>query len=406
MKLADKQIYTGCAACYSICSSECISMKQDTEGFLFPFICKEKCIECGKCEKACHANMLINERKPIQAYAAKNHDEEIRRKSSSGGMFTLFAEYIINEGGVVFGARFNDAWEVIHDYTETKEGLAAFRGSKYVQSIIGNTYKQAKDFLDKKRYVLYSGTPCQIAGLKCFLQKNYDNLFTIDLICKGVPSPMVWKEYLMELATPHSAREEWQKSILSFRFRDKIKGWHNFRYVFQIRKQNKQNIFTSVEGRKNPYRLGFSYALFLRTSCYYCPVKSLKSGSDITLGDYWGIENVLPEFDDNKGVSALLINTDYGDMLFKKISADVMETTYADVVKGNKKLIKSFRLSSQRHIFFRNWSKKKNVKQYIYMFTLTKEIKRSIVKIIKKNKYLLNMAKLIQKRYERCKNTA
>jgi coenzyme F420-reducing hydrogenase beta subunit len=145
-------------------------MQEDPEGFLYPVIEKEKCTLCKKCETVCPAIIQGNERKPLHVYAAKNPNKEIRRQSSSGGIFTLIAESIIQKGGVVFGARFNDNWEVVHDYTETVEGLAEFRGSKYVQSIIGDTYLKAKEFLLEDRKVLFSGTPCQIAGLKAFLQ--------------------------------------------------------------------------------------------------------------------------------------------------------------------------------------------------------------------------------------------
>jgi len=201
VQLVKRELCTGCGACYSICPVHCISMQEDPEGFLYPVIEKEKCTSCKKCENVCPAIVQGNERKPLSVYAAKNLNEEIRRQSSSGGIFTLIAESIIQKGGVVFGARFNGNWEVVHDYTETEEGLAAFRGSKYVQSRIGDTYLKAKDFLLAGRKVLFSGTPCQIAGLKAFLQKDYDNLLTVDLICHGVPSPLVWKRYLDEVIT-------------------------------------------------------------------------------------------------------------------------------------------------------------------------------------------------------------
>jgi len=194
-----KELCTGCNACYSICPAHCISIQEDPEGFLYPVIEKEKCTSCKKCENICPAAVKGNKRKPLSVYAARNPDEQIRRQSSSGGIFTLIAEYIIQKGGVVFGARFNDNWEVVHDYTETVEGLAVFRGSKYVQSRIGDTYIKTKNFLLAGRKVLFSGTPCQIAGLKAYLQKDYDNLLTVDLVCHGVPSPLVWKRYLDEV---------------------------------------------------------------------------------------------------------------------------------------------------------------------------------------------------------------
>ncbi|MDR1399243.1 MAG: Coenzyme F420 hydrogenase/dehydrogenase, beta subunit C-terminal domain, partial [Treponema sp.] len=188
MNLPGKSLCTGCHACFSVCPVSGIVMRDDAEGFLYPEINDDICICCGLCEKICPIHLQINSGKPLRVYAAKNQDEHIRGESSSGGIFTLLAEAVIHRGGVVFGARFNEKWEVIHDYTETVERLAEFRGSKYVQSIIGNTYKQVRDFLSGGRMVLFSGVPCQIAGLKAFLQKEYDNLLTVDLVCHGVPS--------------------------------------------------------------------------------------------------------------------------------------------------------------------------------------------------------------------------
>jgi coenzyme F420-reducing hydrogenase beta subunit len=174
-------------------------MQEDREGFLYPGVDAECCCDCGLCNEVCP---VINRRetgKPQYVYAAKSRDEEIRRQSSSGGIFTLLAERILDENGVVFGARFDGDWEVIHGYVETKEDLGFFRGSKYVQSRIGESYLQAQQFLEKGRKVLFSGTPCQISGLKFFLGKEYDNLLTVDIVCHGVPSPLVWRMYLNQL---------------------------------------------------------------------------------------------------------------------------------------------------------------------------------------------------------------
>jgi coenzyme F420-reducing hydrogenase beta subunit len=173
-------------------------MQEDREGFLYPEIDKESCVGCDVCEEVCPSVHPKAPRTPLRVYAAKNKDEAIRLQSSSGGIFTLLAEKIIDRNGVVFGARFNEDWEVVHGYVETKEKLSVFRGSKYVQSRIGESYKQAEEFLKAGRFVLFSGTPCQVAGLKLFLKKEYENLVTVDLICHGVPSPGVWRKYLDE----------------------------------------------------------------------------------------------------------------------------------------------------------------------------------------------------------------
>lgn len=180
----------------SSCPVQCIDLVMDKEGFLYPQVDVTRCIDCGKCEKVCPELVEAGEGKATGVYAAKNPDDEVRRASSSGGIFTLLAKYVLAENGVVFGARFDKDWNVVHDYTESKEGLGAFRGSKYVQSRTGETFKQAERFLKAGRKVLFSGTPCQIMGLKRYLRREYDNLLTVDFVCHGVPSPLVWRKYI------------------------------------------------------------------------------------------------------------------------------------------------------------------------------------------------------------------
>lgn len=180
------------------CPLQCIDLVTDKEGFLYPQVDVTRCIDCGKCEKVCPELVEAGERKATGIYAGVNPDDEVRRASSSGGIFTLLAESVLAENGVVFGARFDKDWNVVHDYTESKEGLGTFRGSKYVQSRNGETFKQAERFLKAGRKVLFSGTPCQIMGLKRYLRREYDNLLTVDFVCHGVPSPLVWRKYVEE----------------------------------------------------------------------------------------------------------------------------------------------------------------------------------------------------------------
>lgn len=328
----------GCHACTSVCPRHCITMQPDSEGFLYPAVDKENCINCGLCELVCPIINQSEIRNPIEVYAAKNQDDEIRIQSSSGGIFSLLARKIISEGGIVFGARFDDNWNVIHDWTDTFDGIAAFRGSKYVQSIIGNSYNEAKNFLQSGRKVLFTGTPCQIAGLKRFLRKNYDNLLTVDVVCHGVPSPLVWKEYLAEL---YNSSNKFYKHIFihsrniskisDISFRDKTKGWKKYRFSV-IRKDGTRLIEPSY---KNLFMKGFLANLYLRPSCHHCPARSGRSTSDITMGDFWGIKEYYPKYDDDKGVSLLLIYSNEGKNIYDSIKTDYILTDYNYGLRSN-----------------------------------------------------------------------
>ena len=357
--IQDKHNCCGCAACVQACPKRCISFDEDEKGFRYPLVDECLCIDCGLCEKVCPVINQEEVKKPLKVYAAQNPNEEVRLKSSSGGIFTMLAEAVIAEGGVVFGARFDDNWEVEHGYTETKEGLSAFRGSKYLQSRTENTYKQAKDFLKTGRKVLFSGTSCQIAGLKKFLRKEYDNLITIDVVCHGAPSPLVWRTYLDDfIKRPKGAVGK--NSVCSslnevpvltgISFRDKSTGWKKYGFVLRgmsASKADKNTVLSSVSTEekhdvllhetldKNLFMQVFLKNLCLRPSCSACPAKSGKCGSDITLADYWGIWNYYPEWDDDKGTSLVLINSIKGDEWYKQLDLKQIQTTYEEGIKGN-----------------------------------------------------------------------
>lgn len=368
--IKEKKNCCGCEACVQRCPKSCITMREDHEGFLYPEIDKNICIDCGLCEKVCPVINQAEERKPLAVYAAKHKDEQIRMASSSGGAFTAIAESVINEGGVVFGAKFNQDWDVVHSYTETKEGLGAFRGSKYVQSRIGESYKEAEGFLKAGRKVLFSGTPCQIAGLKRFLRKEYDNLLTVDFICHGVPSPGVWREYLKE----ETARQCGEKNsvlqrpihernvlIEGISFRDKRLGWKKFSFALALSTTNgsgaKNTVLLSEPLNKNIYLRGFLADLYLRPSCHACPSKSLKSGSDITIGDFWGIQSVMPEIDDDKGVSVVMVNSEKARVFVKGILIEKWPVIYNDILRYNPSVEKSVISTDKRVYFFMNHDK-------------------------------------------------
>lgn len=219
IQLASSNDCTVCAACISVCPKQCITMQEDREGVLQPKIDSKQCISCHKCEKTCPilTPAVIPNDFETKAYAVINRDEDVRAQSSSGGVFFPLAQWVIEQGGVVFGAKWNDKWEVVHDYAEDLDGVKSFMRSKYVQSVVGDTLRHAKAFLDEGRWVLYSGTPCQLGGLRAYLGKDYDKLIQVDLICHGVPSPSVWRRYLKECFR--------NERIVSINFRDKSNGW-------------------------------------------------------------------------------------------------------------------------------------------------------------------------------------
>lgn len=345
IRIEDKSQCCGCSACMQRCPKQCISMEEDDEGFLYPIVNKEQCVNCGLCEKVCPVINQENPRTPLKVYAAENVDETIRRSSSSGGIFTLLAEQTIKDGGVVFGACWDEDWNVAHSYAECVEDLSMFRSSKYLQSRIGDSYKQAEKFLKAGRKVMFTGTPCQIAGLKHFLRKEYDNLLAVDVVCHSVPSPGVWQQYLSEKLQSL----KWKKqNVRHISFRDKSTGWKNYSFLIE----DKDGSVYSELGSKNLFMRGFLADLYTRPSCHACPAKELKSGSDMTLGDFWGIESLKPEIDDDKGVSAVTVNTEKGREVLLNIGVELHEATYDELTKRNSAMVRSASLNRKRVEFF------------------------------------------------------
>lgn len=366
--ILDKKDCCGCSACIQICPKQCITMLEDEEGFSYPSVNIHNCIDCHLCEKVCPVLHLGKTRKPLNVYAAKNRDEKIRLQSSSGGVFTVLAEAVINTGGVVFGAKFNEEWKVVHGYTETKDGIADFRGSKYVQSWMGDNFSKVKYFLDNGRRGLFSGTPCQVAGLKLFLRRPYENLLTVDFICHGVPSPKVWRMYLKEFVMNQSIKSvssdsasEKRISIASISFRDKRLGWKKFScaFTFSISDNNgeKKLVSSSEVFSKNTYMKGFLENLYLRPACHHCPAKCLSSGSDITIADFWGMNKVLCNKDDDWGYSVMMVNS-MNTSLKLIAELDTTKICYEDVLRYNSPIEKSADPNINRNYFFSNLEKK------------------------------------------------
>ena len=343
--LSEKSQCCGCEACAQICPKDCITMEEDNEGFLYPHIDISLCIGCNLCEKICpELNPITNINEPISIYAAKNTNESVRLVSSSGGIFSVLAEQIIEMEGVVFGALFNEKWEVYHGYVDNKQDLKRMYGSKYVQSRINNSFIDARRFLREGKFVLFSGTACQIYALKRFLGKDYPKLLTVDVICHGVPSPKVWKRYLEEIS--HG------RIIKSIKFRDKVTGWKNYSSIVEYEN-------TQSDCLRNFMSLFLSNYI-LRPSCHSCLFKNGRCTSDITLGDFWGINLILLDFHDDKGISVVLMNREslFIDLL-KFI--DYKKVTTNDALLRNPSFKVPVKMHPNREFFFFLFNKTNSV---------------------------------------------
>lgn len=378
MQIVDKSLCSGCSACLHICPKNSISMEPDKNGFLCPTIDESKCIDCGLCKKTCPVlNKKEQVEKKLDAYAVINKDEIVRKESSSGGVFNSLARYVLNKNGVVFGALFDENFKVKHAYIENESGLIKLQKSKYVQSEIGVTYKEVKTFLGEGRLVLFTGTPCQIGGLQAYLKKDYDNLITQDFICHGVPSPKVWEKYI--------EKKQLKGKIKEVSFKDKRTGWNKYSITFE------HNSNTDSElARNNHYMLLFLKDVILRQSCYNCAFKDKYRNSDITLADYWGVENVHTQFSDDKGTSLVVLNSKKGKDVFNEIKQDFIyePTDLERAISYNTCMIKSVNANKNREDFFKRLDKcdvEKLAKKYtqkskikIFINRLKSFIKRKI----------------------------
>lgn len=326
--ITDKCNCTGCMACYNICPHDAIEIVENDKGFLYTKINNEKCINCGLCKKVCPANKVYKNvfEKP-EFYAVINNNQNDRMNSSSGGTVGAISKEILKNKGVVYGATLENK-EVKHIRVDDEKDIYKIMGSKYLQSKIGDCYTQVKEDLENNKNVLFTGTPCQIEGLKAYLNKEYKNLIALSIICHGVPSPKVFKKYLEE-------KEEQNKSkIKNVSFRNKKFGWHKYSVSYEY-ENGKNELIPFIE---DYYMQGFLKNYYLRESCYNCQMRfDKKNSADIIVGDFWGIENVFPEIDDDKGVSAVIVNSEIGLEIFNKIKEKVeyKETTFDDIIKSN-----------------------------------------------------------------------
>ena len=399
---SEKKDCCGCTSCYSVCSENAINMKADNEGFLYPEIDVSKCVHCIKCIAICafkdrkknnFENSYSNQTFP-QIFALKHKDYNVRINSRSGGAFTAISDEIIGNGGVVYGCVMANAYEAVHKRAETYEERDSMRGSKYIQSNLGNTFLMVKNDLLAGRKVLFTGTPCQIDGLKKLLTINYDNLLCIDIVCHGVPSPFIWKSYIKWLEYEYQAKCITENIL----FRDKKNyGWASHIETIKMVNDNNKNI----EINSGIFKELFYSNLILRPACYQCPYTSLYRPGDITIADFWGINDILPGTNDNKGVSMVFINNIKGRNFFDKckkntffykvkLGKDVQRPLREPVKKPENRMLfwKEFFENDFSYIV-ENYvvDKKENIKpnkyeQYYYLLNKWIELKQKNINII------------------------
>lgn len=347
MKLADVNQCTGCGACGSICPRQCIHMEADIEGFLRPIVENDKCVDCCLCQRVCPIISPLNYFDPsvTSAYAAYNLDSAVREQSTSGGVFTALCKWTLDHGGVVFGAAYDENFIVRHYLVDSETELWRLRGAKYTQSDLGNIFSQVKEHLLHEQIVLFSGTPCQIAGLQAYLGKPWEQLLLVDVVCHGVPSPAVWKHYVRYRSTTDADGS--MPTVVNLR--SKESGWPEY----SIRFNYKDHASYSIKNFRDPYLRAFVGDLCLRPSCYDCSFKGISRTSDFTLADYWGIERQVPELHDGNGTSLVLLHSDKAKVIWKEIASQMRyrEVNPEMAVSENPSAIQSSTPHPYREVF-------------------------------------------------------
>ena len=337
----------GCGACMNACPKGCITMEADMEGFLHPKIDTDLCVDCKRCQNVCPVlSAKRMEQMPVRSFAAHSKDADIVHNSSSGGVFTLFGREILNRGGVVIGAAFDGPDHVRHIVAQNEAELCRLRGSKYVQSDIGTIYQQVKQFLKEDRCVLFSGMPCQVAGLKMYLGRDYEKLICIDTICHSAPSPKVWNQFLLE--TERAAGSP----VIRANFREKQNGWE--KYFLRLDLENSEMIRYS--GAENWYMQAFIQGMSTRKSCYSCKFKGENHFSDLTLGDFWGVRFANPECLNEDGTSLVLLHTPKGQKFFELFQNDavIQEVDFEKAIEANPAYNSPSEPHRSRSSFFKN----------------------------------------------------
>lgn len=340
---------SGCTLCQRVCPKNAIKMEPKWFGFLYPKLDESKCIKCGLCDKVCPSNN-IHKSNLVDCFIGYTQDT-IREKESSGGIFSQLAKYVLGNNGIVFGAVFNKDWDVVITYTDND--ITPMLGSKYVQADVKNTYQECQDFLEQGKLVLYTGTPCQIYGLKGFLKHDYDNLIAVDVFCHGAPSPTAWKRYI------HS----FNKEIEHINFRDKRTAWEKSRITIQFKDGTELSEYIT----ENKYMKLFLLNKILRKSCFECKIRA-NSKADISLGDAWGIHNSL---NDHKGLSDIVIHTEKGKQMIDNLNIIKEKVSYDTILKTNC-IDRKLNIPNERDYWLKRLSKKRSIA------IVTSQVKRNV----------------------------
>lgn len=357
--IREKSKCCGCTACVSSCPVQCIVMRRDREeGFDYPVANPDLCIGCGKCESVCPVLNPAEAATSFKAYAARSAEDLL--SSSSGAVFPKLAADVINQGGKVYGAAFDEDFNVIHKEADSLEELEGFRGSKYVQSELFSTFEDIRYDLEDGRKVLFSGTPCQVAGLKAYIGMESGNLMTVDCACHGVPGPGLWDMYLKSLAKRHG-------QLRHIAFRDKSRSW--FHYGFRV--NDKLTPYMN-----DPYMALFAQNMTLRPSCYDCPVRNGRSRSDLTLADLWNAAVVVPEMDDDRGVSLVCVNSEKGSAAFESIreKLEAKEVDFHEAMKNNGGFAEHVDVPEKREEFFKGIHSATDVHAYMASYVVRKPL--------------------------------
>ena len=332
-----------CGACFNACPVDAIRFSKAYLDFRYPEIDVTRCVHCNQCEKACP--VLGSKSKPEGGYpiafAAKSNDDSVRLHSSSGGAFYEVASQMLRDGGYVCGAVFDENFHVRHIVSNTHEDIFRMMGSKYAQSDVGYCYREIKEKLNAGEKVLFSGCPCQVAGLRTYLGKSYKDLLLVELICHGIPSDQMLQTYI------HMQEKKYSAKLKRMEFRNKSKGWHNSAVWMEFENHR----IYSIPYTADAYTIGFLRNISLKSSCYNCHFRNFTAGSDIILGDFWGAEVELPE-DDNKGISAILANSGKGMDILDRCNLVITPANVETIIKYNKNLLCSAAPSPQRSSFY------------------------------------------------------